>query len=331
MIRSMKFFKTGEPTDVLSFEDHELVPLEDIEVRVRVRYSNINYSDLVVVRGQYGYLLDLPAVAGAEGVGTIIATGKAVTEFAVGDRVTFHSSAGGAWAEEINLHQKHVVKVPEKMSDEVAAQFFTNPIAAVAMLDEANVQSGDTILVTAAGSSLGKLLIQFAQRRGIAVIAVTRTDDLTEYLLELGAIAVINSEKENLSIRVKELTDNQGVQFIFDAVSGKLANQLMYCMAEGGRYILIGALSAERIPLNSSLIIARNIIIDSFWAHRWYLNQYRVSPEQHRELRKKVIQDMADWDIQLPVDKIYPLSDTVEALRHFQQSGRAGKILISCT
>lgn len=327
MSKAVQFAELGDPSIVVDVVDQALPLPDDESVQIKVILSNINYSDLVMIRGQYGTLPQLPSLAGAEGVGIIEKTGSNVKEFQAGDRVCFYSSFG-AWAEEVNVHQSHIIKVPDELADEVAAQFFSNPIAAAAMLEESGIKKDDRILLTAAGSSMGKLLVQFAQRQGIEVIAVIRNEELKEPLIMLGAIAVINSEKENVSIRVKEITGGKGVHVVFDAVAGKLANQLMYCLSDGGRFIIYGMLSAERIPLNPSLVITKNITISSFWGHRWVNKRYEEDPDKYRLFRKQLIQRMVDWKIELPVEKIYPVEEIKEAIIHFQQTGRKAKLLI---
>jgi NADPH:quinone reductase-like Zn-dependent oxidoreductase len=327
MTRAVQFSSLGEPAEVVGVVNHELQAPDSESVQVRVILSNMNYSDLVLIRGQYGFIPELPSLAGAEGVGIIEQVGSEVTGFHPGERVSFYCLYG-AWAEKVNVHQNHIVKVPEGLSNEVAAQFFTNPIAAAAMLEDAEVKKGDTILLTAAGSSVGKLLIQLAIKQEIDVIAVVRNEELKESLQKWGVKAIINSEKENVSIRVKEITNNKGVQVIFDAVAGKLANQLTYCMADGGKFIIYGALSGERIPLNANMLITKDITITSFWTHRWVNKRYKGIPDQYMLFKKKLFQNMLDWNIELPVERIYEVDEIKEAIKHFQQAGRKAKLLI---
>lgn len=328
IIKAVQFSSFGEPEEVLSVVSYDLPEPDEETVQIRVLLSNMNYSDLVLIRGRYGFMPELPALAGAEGVGIIEKKGANVVDFSVGERVCFYSLYG-AWATRVNVRQNHIVKVPEGLPDEVAAQFFTNPIAAEAMIQDTGLQKGDSILLTAAASSVGRLMIQFASRRGVDVIAVVRNTGLDEVLLSLGAKAVINSSAENVSNRVKEITQNRGVKYVFDAVAGKLASQLMYCLEEGGTLVIYGALSTERVPLSPDLLIAKGVHVTSFWTHRWVNSRYKGIPEQYMLFKKKLIQNMLDWNISLPAEKIYPLEEVKEAIRHFQQGGRKSKLLIS--
>ncbi len=326
-MKAAKFQQFGDPEKVLFVSDHVLSPPDDDAVRIKVLLGNVNISDMALIRGKYNFFPEFPSLAGAEGVGTVLETGKNISAYAVGDKVSFYSLYG-AWAEEVNVPQKSLVRIPEELEDEVAAQFYTNPITAVAMLEEAGSQEGDFLLLTAGASSVSKLIIQFARQSGIRVIATVRHDSLCDELLELGAFAVVNTETDNLIREVQRVTEAKGVSVVLDAVGGKTASEAFHCLSPGGKMIVYGALSGERIPLNSSALIAKDISISSFWTHRWFDRVYEGFPEKYLLFKQALIAKMSALKLKMPVEQIYPLQDIRQAAAHFARRGRSGKILI---
>ena len=97
------------------------------------------------------------------------------------------------------------------MPDDIAAQMFVNPFTAYAMVQDANVPEGGWLMLTAAGSAFGKMVIQLCAMRGIKTIGTVRRDDLNDELKALGLTEVVNVETENLAARVKQITDGVGV------------------------------------------------------------------------------------------------------------------------
>jgi NADPH:quinone reductase-like Zn-dependent oxidoreductase len=321
-MKTLLFTQTGPPAHVLQPTDAELPQPGPGEVRLRVLAAPINPSDLMFVQDKYGIRPQLPSGAGFEGVGVVDALGEGVT-LPLGQRVSFTTI--GAWSEYALAQARALVPVPEGVSDEAAAQLFVNPFTACAMIQESGVQAGDWLMLTAAASAFGKLVIQFAKQRGIRTIGTVRRPDFIEELKALGADEIIDVSQESVTRRVKELTDGRGVACILEAVAGKPAAEVLPCLRNGGTMLVYGALSLEAMPIDAGLMIFKGLSIKGFWLTAW---MSEASPEARREVAQTVLGNLASGAIQLPVEATYPLEQIAEAVHHAGREGRGGKILL---
>ena len=219
---------------------------------LRMRARPVNPSDLSMLRGRYGQLPPLPATPGLEGVGEVEALGAGVDSVAAGQRVVPLGASPGTWAERMVVPAARLVPVPDGVSDDAAAQLVVNPLSAwVLLVDELDVQPGEWLLQNAAGSTLGRIVLQLARARGFRTINVVRRAEQGEELLALGADEVIATDRDDLGERVREITGGEGVAKAIDAVGGELAGRMAAALAPRGTLITYGRLSGEAsVPLD---------------------------------------------------------------------------------
>ena len=208
----------GEPSEILQVRDVPAPTPGRNEVRVRMLLSPINPSDLLVVRGTYGTLPNLPATPGFEGVGVIDAVGPGLLRFIrglrPGQRVAVPSEQGGNWRELTVRPALKVVPLPDDVPDEQAASFFVNPAAALVMTRRVlNLKPGAWLLQTAAGSALGRMVIRLGQRYGFRTINAVRRREQADELKKLG-IEVICTDEERIDERVMEITKGGPAYFM---------------------------------------------------------------------------------------------------------------------
>lgn len=321
-MKSILFEQPGKPTDILKSTDVPMPEPGPNEVRVKVVAAPINPSDILFVQNLYGIRPQLPSGAGFEGVGVVDALGEGV-QMRTGMRVSFTSV--GTWSEYAIAHQQSLISVPDAMPDEVAAQLFVNPFTAYAMVQDSGVAEGGWLMLTAAGSAFGKLVIQLCQMRGINTIGTVRRDSLNDELKTLGLTEVINTETENMVDRVHEITGGKGVACVLDAVGGHTATQAVKCLAKGGTLFLYGLMSLQDPAINTGLMIFRELTIKGFWLTDW---MRRVDSETRQSVAQNVISLLASGKIQLPVEASYSLNQIAEAVEHADRPGRWGKILV---
>lgn len=292
------------------------------EVRIKVIASPINPSDIMFVQNLYGIRPQLPSGAGFEGVGIVDALGEGV-DMRTGMRVSFTSI--GTWADYAIAHHRSLIPVPDAMTDDVAAQLFVNPFTAYAMVQESGVQPGQWLMLTAAGSAFGKMVIQLCQMKGIHTIGTVRRNDLNDELKALGLTEVINTETDNMASRVKQITGGQGVQCVLDAVGGHTASEALKCLGKGGTMLIYGLLSLQDPSVNVGLMIFRELTVKGFWLTDW---MRRVDSHTRQEVAQNVISLLASGKVQLPVEASYSLDQITEAVEHADRHGRWGKILV---
>lgn len=320
-MKQVVFYETGLPEEVLKLEEAPMPQPKPHEVLIRVTARNINPSDIMFIRGMYGITPKLPSSAGFEAVG-IVEKSDEKNSIPTGTKVIF--TAIGTWKEYVCVPAHLVIPSPSGMADEVACQAFVNPLTAYGMLESSGLQEGDWLLVTAGASAYGKLVIQMAKQKGIKVACTVRRDEQKALLTEMGADLVINTDKEKLQKVIMEKT-GEGVNVVFDAVGGVLGARALASLKAGGKMMVFGLLSLENIPLNSGLLIFKNLKVEGFWLTTW-MNS--LSPEATGKAFKTVFAYLLSQKVKVDVEASFPMEQFKEALAAYEKEGRNGKILL---
>ncbi|MGO2685920.1 MAG: alcohol dehydrogenase catalytic domain-containing protein, partial [Enterococcus italicus] len=142
-------------------------PLQADEVRIAISHVSVNPSDLIPITGAYAHRTPLPAVVGYEGVGTIVEVGSSELKELIGQRAL--SLDGGTWQRYVVSKREQLILVPNSLPDELACQMYINPLTAwVLCMEWMSLSPGETLLVNAANSAIGKLFLQLAQKKARA-------------------------------------------------------------------------------------------------------------------------------------------------------------------
>ncbi len=324
-MRSVKFYEFGSPTDVLRVEDAPTPEPGANQVLVRLHARSINPSDLLTVRGLYGSLPTLPATPGLEGMGEVSSVGDGVKNLRPGQRV-IPLGVPGTWQEYILAASAQLIPVPDSVSDQTAAQFVVNPLTAWIMtVEELALKPGEWLLQTAAGSTLGRVVLQIARLRGFKTINVVRRREQVEELKTLGADEVICTADEDIAERVKEITGNEAPTKAIDAVGGQTGAAVVRALGRKGVMLVYGALSMEPMPVDIGRMIFTTSTIHGFWLSEWLRT---AAPERQQAATTELLRLMATNKIVPPVEAEYPLSDVLAAVKHAERSGRSGKVLL---
>lgn len=320
-MKELIFEQTGHPLEVLHLKESPIPTPKPHEVLIRVKARNINPSDIMFVRGMYGITPKLPSSAGFEASG-VVEQGDETGKVKSGTRVMF--TAIGTWKEYVCVPAALVIPVPPQMTDEVACQAFVNPMTAYGMIEQSGLKPGEWLLITAGASAFGKFAIQMAKAKGIKVAATVRHDAQKEVLEKLGADLVINTETEKIQKVVPEKTDG-GIHVIFDAVGGMLGAKALSCLRQKGKMMVFGALALENMPINSGLLIFKNLTIEGFWLSTWV---EEMAPEARMRAFQTVFGFLMKEDSKIDIEGKFPLSEFKAALEAYEKPGRNGKILL---
>ena len=323
-MRSVRFDRFGEPADVLLVHEAPLPSVGQGEVLVRIRARPINPSDLLTVRGFYGTLPQLPATPGYEGVGVIEAVGPDVTGVQTGQRVIVRTP--GTWQELLVVKGTNLIPPPDSVSDESAAQFTVNPLSAWIMVtEELALQPGQWLLQTAAGSTLGRIVLQVAKLRHVKTINVVRRRDQAQELRTLGADEVICTDEDDLGQRVMAITGGTGVSAAIDAVGGQVGSDVVRVLTPGGVMLVYGLLSRQPTSIDGGQMVFRTTSVRGFWLAAWL----RAAPvAKQQTVIREVMTHMAKGEVVPPVEAKYDLGDVTGAVRHAERPGRRGKVLL---
>lgn len=325
--RAISYKLFGSPDKVLELVNKSITIPSKNEVIVKMTASSINPSDLLAIRGvgTYRDRIKLPAVPGFEGVGVVVAKGEEVNNLDIGQRV-LALRGEGTWQEYVRIPESEAIRVPDEVSDKVAAQLYINPLTAWLIMHKLNPSRETIIIADAANSTMGKLFAQFAKIWGYTYIAVTRSDEYTDELMRLGAAHVINITNKNLLDEVLYFTHGNRPHIALEAVGGKVGAELVSTVRSGGKVIIYGNLTLQ--PLNSSDLInlQTNVSIENFWLRDW---AYNKTAQVRQQEFKRMIQFFIEHKIELPVAKEFKLNDMVAAVQEAEAVGKKGKILLT--
>ena len=328
-MQAARFHQHGEPNQVLRMEDVATPEPGPGQVRVRMLLSPVNPSDLLVVRGEYGALPNLPATPGYEGVGIVEKSGGGLYgKLMVGKRVAVLNRSPGNWAEYVVLPAQQAFPfIPKALPDEQVATLFVNPATSYILItDVLKVPRGAWLLQTAAGSSLGKMVIRLGRHFGFKTINVVRRSDTAAEIQKLEPDAIIDTSKEDLEERVAELTGGQGVAYALDAVGGETGSKVVRCLGAKGKMVIYGALAMDQsIQVSARRMITGSKTIQGFWLSDWARSK---SPLKMLMLLRKVGRLINDGLLMTDIAETFPLAKVADAVAAAETPGRMGKILL---
>lgn len=313
----------GDPQEVLRLEEIALPPLEPDAVALRLIAAPINPADFGRINGSYGHLADLPATAGLEGVAEVIALGSNSSRFQPGDRV-FVPGEIGSWQTYAHAKEACLFRVPPSLPERQAAMFWINPATAWLMLrDYADLKPGDWIVQNAASSAVGKLVIQFAKRRGIRTINLVRNLAAAPRLLELGATHVFQDKRE-AARSIQETIGPQLAKLGLNAVGGSSALSIAKTLADDASLVTYGGMDRDPAPFPTRHLIFNNLSLRGFWVSQWYR---KASREAIESMHQEIAQMMKAASLESEIAATYRLENWRDALAHSLQAGKPGKIL----
>ena len=303
------------------------------EVLIRVTCRPVNPADVLSLTGRYpGFTpATFPAVPGLEGCG-VVHDNNGVEGVQTGQRVIvlFDAKNGnGSWQEYVAVPKENIIPISDQISDATASQFLVNPITVLGMLNEVNAPAGSYILQTAAGSTLGRLVIAVAKHRGLKTINIVRRDEHVAELKALGGDVVINSTKLDagqLASEVLRETGGEHAWAAFDCVGGDLTREVMSCVRNGGSVLIFGALGGITFTGGIIDVTFRNVAIRGFWLSD-YLHE--IDAATRASVFGEALQLFSDQQLVPHVGEALPLERVLDAVRITNEVGKAGKVLLT--
>ena len=216
MAYAIRIYENGGP-DVLRREEIEVGEPEPGQVRLRQTACGLNFIDVYMRTGLYP-VPELPATLGMEAAGVVEVVGDNVKDLAPGDRVAYAMTLG-SYAETRLIEADKLIKLPDTIADQTAAAMMLKGLTAHYLLFRTYpVKAGDVILVYAAAGGVGLLLCQWAKHLGAKVLGCVGSKEKADLAIAHGCDHPIFYREENISQRVRELTDGEGVAAVYDSV-----------------------------------------------------------------------------------------------------------------
>jgi NADPH2:quinone reductase len=311
------------PPDVVRIEDQPSAAVAAGQVRVKVGAATVNFPDVLLIANEYQISVPPPFVPGSEFAGVIVETGDSAAGFAVGDRIT-GTGLYGAFAEEVVVPTAGLSRIPGGVDDRTAAAFGVAYRTAYHTLRSmARVQEGDEVIVLGAGGGVGLAAVQLGVRLGASVTAVASSAEKLDVAAGYGAKHVVNHKTGDLRRALKEAVP-RGADAVVDPVGGDLSEPALRSLSRGGRFVTVGFASGviPRIPLN--LVLVKGVQVLGF--------QFQdVRPDEFARNDDELRQHFVSGRVRPHVGAVYPLSETVAALRHVADGRAMGKVLIDLT
>ena len=250
------------PPDVLELREVARPVPGRHEVRVRVAASGVNRADLLERRGRYGRAPAAgPSIPGLEYSGTIEALGADVSDWDVGDRV-MGLVGGGGYSEAVVVHGRELMAIPRGVSLEEAAAIPEAWLTAWdAMVRQAGLTGGESVLIHAVGSGVGSAASQLAAALGAHVIGTSRTPSKLDRSREVGVQRAILGGETDWASEVLRATAGRGVDVIIDLVGGPYLAGNVQCVAERGRIVVVGVPGGREAPLDLRALMGRRASI----------------------------------------------------------------------
>ncbi|MET9968463.1 SDR family NAD(P)-dependent oxidoreductase, partial [Streptomyces sp. NPDC006356] len=297
------------------------------EVVVRLRAVALNYRDPMRANG----LLPPEAVEdsplsrglGTDGAGVVSAVGTDVRDFAVGDRVCGVMAA--ALASHAVTYDYGLLKIPDGMSYAEAATF---PVVFLtvhhALVDQARMTAGETVLVHGGAGAVGLAALQCAHARGAHVIATAGTETKRNLLRSLGARHVLDSRSLDFVPRVLELTEGRGVDIVVNSLSGEAITHGLDLLRPNGRFVELGK---RDIFLNNTLPMRpfdRSLTFIGF-----NLDHVLLDRDRGTRLVADVVTHIERGEYRPLPHTVYPAARVEEAFQVLQHSRHIGKVVIA--
>ena len=340
-MKAVIFRQHGAP-GVLEYADVPEPQIRANEVLVEVKACALNHLDIWVRGGLPGIEIPLPHILGNDVAGVVRQVGETVTWVKVGDEVMVQPGVScghceaclsgndnfcreydiigyrrdGGYAELVAVPGVNIITKPARLSWEEAAALPLVTVTAWHMLvTRAKVQTGETVLVQAAGSGVGSVAIQIAKLRGARVITTASSDEKLAHARELGADETINYSSTDWPKEVKRLTNRTGVDVVVEHTGAATWPGSIASLKTGGRLVTCGATSG---------FDAHTDLRQVFYRHLNILGSFMGSKSELLEAMKFVEQGK----IRGVVDRVLPLSEARQAHELIENRAQFGKVVL---
>jgi NADPH2:quinone reductase len=323
MAKGIRFYEPGGP-EVLRWESLPVGDPGPGEVRVRHVAVGLNFADAYFRSGLYP--ASLPAGMGVEAAGVVEAVGPAVTGFAAGDRVTYTGSPLGAYSTERVMDATHLIPLPDSIPFETAAAMTMRGLTCAYLLRRiADLAPGDTVLLHAAAGGVGLIFCQWARLLGVRVIGTVSTDEKALIAREHGCAETIVYPREDVALRVRELTDGAGVPVAYDSIGRTTVPSSLDSLSRRGLLVCFGTASGPIPPIDAMQLAVKG----SLFVTRPALADYIADRQERAALAAELFGHVAAGRITVEINQRYALDDAVQAHRDLESGRSVGSSVFS--
>jgi NADPH:quinone reductase len=316
--------ETPTGVDALQWKDLPTPSPKAGEVLIQIKAASLNFPDILIVQNKYQIKPPLPFVPGSEYAGLVEAVGEGVKHLKVGQNVACLSGTGGFGTHTIAPAALCMPLPPGFAHVDAAAFIMTYATSHHALVDRAQLKSGETVLVLGAAGGVGTAAIQIAKAAGAKVIAAASTDEKCALCKQIGADATINYSTQDLRAELKNLTDGKGPDVIYDPVGGDLAEPAFRSIAWRGRYLVVGFAAGPipALPWNLALLKGASVV-GVFWG-----DFAKREPQANTAMMMELAGWYAKGLIKPVIDRTMPMAQLKEAYAVMGSRAVKGKLVM---
>ncbi len=313
------------PVEDLEYKDVPDPKAGKGQVVVDIKACGVNFPDGLIVQGLYQMKPEVPFIPGNEVAGVISEIGEGVPHLKVGQRVIALCMLGG-YAEKVACAATHVMPLPDEISfDEAAGLVTAHATAHHGLKQRANIQPGETLLVTGAAGGTGLAAVQIGKQMSAKVIAVCSTQEKLDMAKANGADILINYSEVDLKSAIKDVTNGKGVDVVYECVGGDTFHACSRSMAWNGRLLVVGFAGGTipEFPVNLSLVKGYSVV-GVFWGS---FTQHQ--PQDFAQNMKELLTWYVQGKVKVVVDEALPLAQAKDALNKVMGREVKGKMSLN--
>lgn len=292
------------------------------EVLLEQTAIGLNYMDVYQRSGYYP--LDLPSGLGLEAAGKVLEIGPGVEDVAVGDRVVY-GPVLGAYAHHRLAPAARMIKIPDSISDEVAAAVLMKGMTVEYLMCRTYpVRAGENVLFHAASGGVGHLAGQWGKHIGARMIGVTSGEENCKRILQQGYSDAVDRTSDDIAARVREITDDAGVAVVYDSVGKASFDASIASLSPRGYFISFGATTGEA-PAVSPSTLQHN---GSLYFCRPTLANYVATREDLVHSANAVFDLVSKGVLDVSIDQTHPLNEVASVHEAFESGNTTGSTLL---
>ena len=319
---AIRVHKQGGPEE-MKWETVDLPTIKEGEVLIKHTAIGLNYIDTYHRSGLYP--MPVPLTLGLEGAGIIEEIGENVTGLKAGDRVAYASPPTGSYAEAKVMPADRLVKIPDNISDEVAAAIMLKGMTVEYLVRRTySVKAGQTVLFHAAAGGVGLIACQWLKAIGATTIGTVGSEEKAALAKANGCDHTILYREENFVDRVNEITNGKGVPVVYDGIGKDTALQGLDCLSPFGLMVIFGNASGNAPPIDTGLLAAKG----SLFLTRPTLMTYNAKREALVDSAQQVFNMVGSGKINISINARYDLKDAAQAHKDLESRKTTGSTLL---
>ena len=295
-MKALVITKFGGP-EALDVQDVPAPSAETGKILVKVEAGGLNFADVMTLQGGYAGVPKPPLVAGREFAGREKQSSRRVMGYA----------QWGAFAEQ-------------------GAAFPVNFFTAYFAYWKAGLierSAGARVLIHAVAGGVGTAAVQIGKILGIEMYGTSSSEEKISRVRNMGLAHAINYKQKDYEEAIKEMTNNEGVDAVFEMLGGEHTNKSIRCLRQFGRVIVYGTATGEKGSVDPRLLYARGTSVHGLW-----LTQLSQNEQVMASAWKHLSEWLQQGRLEPVIDGVFPLDEAANAYRRLQEGKNFGKLVL---